>query len=61
VSADSTQTAVTVIGSRVPVEFAERVRRAAEADHRSVSNFTRLALERAVQHVGTNHEPEQAA
>jgi len=50
--AGSTQTAV-VIGSRVPADFAERVRQAAEAERRSVSNFTMLALEHEVQRVDT--------
>jgi predicted transcriptional regulator len=47
--AGSTHTAVTVIGSRVPVAFAERVRRAAEAEDRSVSYLIKRALEREVQ------------
>jgi hypothetical protein len=34
----------TMIALRLPSEFAERVRLAAEADERSVSNFTRRAL-----------------
>ena len=50
VAAGNTQ-AVTVIGSRVPVELAERVRRAAEAERRTISNFARCALEHEVQRV----------
>jgi predicted transcriptional regulator len=51
VTAGNTQTAVTVIGSRVPVAFAERVRRAAQAEDRSVSYLIKRALEREVQRV----------
>jgi predicted transcriptional regulator len=49
--AGSTQTAVTVIGSRVPADFAERVREAAAAEDRSVSNFIKRAVEHEVQRV----------
>jgi predicted transcriptional regulator len=42
---------VTVIGSRVPADFAERVRRAAAAEDRSVSNFIKRAVEHEVQRV----------
>ncbi len=42
---------VTVIGSRVPADFAERVRRAAAAEDRSVSNFIRRAVLHEVQRV----------
>ncbi len=49
--AGNTQAAVKVIGSRVSGEFAERVRRAAEAERRSVSNFAKVALEHEVQRV----------
>jgi hypothetical protein len=52
----STQTAVTVIGSRVPIDFADRVRRAAEADERTVSQFIRRALRHEVERVNTDHE-----
>jgi predicted transcriptional regulator len=47
----STQSAVTVIGSRVPTELAERVRRAAEAEDRTISNFIKRAVQREVQRV----------
>ncbi len=47
----STHTAVTVIGSRVPVELAERVRRAAEAEDRTISNFIKRAVQHEVQRV----------
>jgi predicted transcriptional regulator len=60
-SAGSTQTAVTVIGSRVPVAFAEDIRRAAEAEDRSVSYFIRRALRNEVQRVGIDHQPEGPA
>lgn len=46
-----TQTAVTVVGARVPAEFAERVREAAAAERRSVSNFAKVALEHEIQRV----------
>ena len=49
-TAGNTQTA-TVIGARVPVDFAERVRRAAQAEDRSISNYIKRALEREVQRV----------
>jgi predicted transcriptional regulator len=47
--AGSTQNAVTVIGSRVPIELAERVRRAAEAEDRTISNFIKRAVQHEVQ------------
>lgn len=52
----STQPAVTVIGSRVPVDFAARVRQAAEADERTVSQFIRRALRHEVERVGIDPE-----
>jgi predicted transcriptional regulator len=47
---------VTVIGSRVPLDFADRVRQAAEADERTVSQFIRRALRREVERVNTDRE-----
>jgi len=52
---------VTVIGSRVPIEFAERVRRAAQAEDRSVSYLIKRSLQRELQRVSADHEPEAAA
>lgn len=57
-SVESTQ-AVTVIGSRVPIEFAKDIRRAAEAEDRSVSYFIRRALRNEVQRVGATPEPDR--
>ena len=57
----NTQTAVTVIGSRVPAELAERVRRAAEAEDRTISNFIKRAVQREVQRVDVHREHETPA
>jgi hypothetical protein len=35
----------------VPADFAERVREAAAAERRTISNFTRCALEHEIQRV----------
>lgn len=49
--AAGTTQAVTVIGSRVPIELAERIRRAAEAEDRTISNFARRALQHELERV----------
>lgn len=54
--ATDTDRAVTVIGSRVPLDFADRVRQAAKADERTVSQFIRRALRHEVERVGADHE-----
>jgi predicted transcriptional regulator len=53
----------TVIGSRVPTEFAEDVRQAAEAEDRSVSYLIRRALGRELERVrnGNADEPRATA
>jgi hypothetical protein len=51
--------ASSVIGSRIPIELAERVRRASEAEDRSVSYFTRRALRHELERVDEQsaHDP----
>jgi hypothetical protein len=46
----------TLVVSRVPVPFAEQVRSVAEGEDRSVSNFTKRALQRELERV----QPEPA-
>lgn len=51
----------TVLGTRVPVAKAERIRKAAEADERTVSNWLNRAAEHELERVGAVAEPERLA
>lgn len=57
----STRQGFITIGSRVDATLAERVRQAAEAEDRSISSFTRRALQREVERVSTARLPERQA
>jgi len=50
----------TILHTSVPIEFAERVRQAAEHEDRSVSYLIRRALTRELRQ-GTDRDPERQA
>jgi hypothetical protein len=51
----------TVLGTRVPVAKAERIRKAAEAEDRTVSNWLNRAAEHELKRVGARTDRDEAA
>jgi predicted transcriptional regulator len=49
----------TTIGSRVPLDFAQQVRQAAEAEDRSIGSFIRQAIRNELERTSTSHQHER--